>query len=114
MIPWHIKVFGHKIFYGVVGPSIPLVSIAALGQAPIGIGAGHSPSSSELLTFLLRPCSVALSHVLPLLSSKPNHAPPEPTVLSWPSSSSLDEGCSGVCPVPGNLESQNRASPKKG
>jgi hypothetical protein len=38
------EVFGHKIFLR--GPSIRLVSIAALAQALVGLGTGRSPSSS--------------------------------------------------------------------
>jgi hypothetical protein len=60
------------LFFRVV-PSIRLVSIAALAQALIGLGTGRSPLFLRPLTplpqaahLLLRPCSVALSHVLPL------------------------------------------------
>ena len=40
----NIQVFGHKIFSR--GPSMRLVSIAALVQALMGLGTGRSPSSS--------------------------------------------------------------------
>ena len=41
----YLGVFGHKIFSR--GPSMRLVSIAALAQALIGLGTGRSPSSSS-------------------------------------------------------------------
>src|SRR3954451_22100013 len=62
------------------GPSMRLVSIAALAQALVGLGTGRSPFSSG--------CSPsAQSRSITFFHSFlcANHALPDPAVLAWPS-----------------------------
>jgi hypothetical protein len=92
----YFRVFGHKIFSR--GPSIRLVSIAALAQALIGLGTGRSPSSSG--------CSPSAQTLPSRSQSRSSTLSSEPIMhlLTRPSWRGplvkFRRRCSG-CPVPG-------------